>query len=326
MKTIVTGATGGLGRTLVECLLARGHEVLACGRNREIGAALGAPFRAFDLADRDQTLALLEPADVIFHCAALSAPWGRPEDFERANVTATANVLAAMRAHGIGRLVHVSSPIVYFDFRDHLNLPESFRAARFANAYAASKYRAERLVSASGLAAVILRPRGIFGEYDSALLPRLLRVAARGALPLAHRPGRNPGDALIDVTYAGNAAEALLAAAQVNLPDAPEARIFNITNAEPMRVADLYRLVADTLGLRVRFRALPHGPLHAAAAALELWGRLRNREPLITRYTLGTVSFDQTLDISAARSVLGYRPRYTLAQGLERYARSRTGH
>ena len=52
-KAIVTGATGGLGRNLVQTLLAQDWQVAACGRNAEIGKMLDTEFHAFDLSDRN---------------------------------------------------------------------------------------------------------------------------------------------------------------------------------------------------------------------------------------------------------------------------------
>ena len=48
MKAIITGATGGLGRNLTEFLLAQNWEVLALGRNQNIGSQLKTPFKSFD--------------------------------------------------------------------------------------------------------------------------------------------------------------------------------------------------------------------------------------------------------------------------------------
>ena len=126
-KAIVTGATGGLGRNLVQTLLAQGWQVAACGRNAEIGKMLDTEFHAFDLSDRNQTLKAFSEADIVFHCAALSSPWGRYENFYRANVTATRNVLSAVRHHRIGKLIHVSTPSIYFDYLDQHKAPRNLR-------------------------------------------------------------------------------------------------------------------------------------------------------------------------------------------------------
>ena len=63
---------------------------------------------------------------------------------------------------------------------------------------------------------IIIRPRGIFGEYDTAVLPRLLKISEKGFLPLIRRSGREAGGALVDVTYVGNVVHALMLAAEID--------------------------------------------------------------------------------------------------------------
>ena len=67
--------------------------------------------------------------------------------------------------------------------------------------------------------------------------------------------------------------------------------------------------------------------IDSVARILEPQARLTRsfREPLVTRYSIGTISFDQTLDISRARSLLGYEPQISVADGLRQYARSLKG-
>lgn len=324
-KAVVTGATGGLGRNLVKRLLDEGWQVAACGRNAGIGKTLGTEFRAFDLADREQTLNAFSPADAVFHCAALSSPWGRYQDFYRANVAATQNVLAAVRRHGAGRLVHVSTPSIYFDYADRRNVPETFVSRRFANHYAYTKFLAEQEVAAAAdVPSVIIRPRGIFGEHDTALLPRLLKIAQKGFLPLIRRAGREAGGAVADVTYVGNVVHALVLAAGA---DVPRAMPFNITNGEPQTVAALYRRIIDALHLECSLKTVPYFLIDGLARMLEAraaWSRTA-AEPLMTRYSIGTVAFDQTLDITRARTLLGYEPQTSIADGLRQYARSLKG-
>lgn len=322
---IVTGATGGLGRNLVARLLAEGWHVIACGRNRAIGAALGCEFHAFDLSDPIATQQYFQAADAVFHCAALSSPWGAAADFYRANVIATQNVIAAARTHGIGKLIHVSSPSIYFDYLDQHALPETHITRQFVNHYAYTKYLAEKHVQAAcDLPSVIIRPRGIFGEYDTALMPRLLKIAAKGFLPLVQRHGKAAGAALIDVSYVQNVVDALLLAHQANVPHAMP---FNITNGEPHTIARLYTHIAKSLKLNIRFKTLPYFLLDNAARLLESQSRLAARfsgslkEPLITRYSIGAIAFDQTLNINRAQTLLGYTPKISIEQGLENYAR-----
>lgn len=333
-KVIVTGATGGLGRNLCAYLLAHGYQVLACGRNQEIGQTLGTSFQAFDLSqDKALQNAIsrtgFADASVIFHCAALSSPWGKVQDFRQANVTATEQVMQALAYFSIPKLVHVSTSSVYFDFTDRRDVCEDFLPSQFVNAYAATKYQAEQVVIQQAnkqpqLQAVILRPRGIFGEYDTALLPRLQRVADKGFLPLVCRQkgaDKACGQAVVDVTYVGNVVHAMHLAAQTPLAqhDTP---VINITNDEPMTIADIYTHVIEHLGLSARLKPLPYSLLTTLATGMEATAKMGlTAEPLLTRYGVGMIAFDQTLNIDKAKNCLNYQPLFTITEGLQRYAK-----
>lgn len=330
-KAIVTGATGGLGRNLCEHLLAHGYQVLACGRNTTIGKTLGTTFQAFDLScDAALHKAIVstgfDDADVLLHCAALSSPWGKTQDFYRANVLATEQVMQAIRHFGITKMVHVSTSSIYFDFADRRNVHEDFLPAQFVNAYAATKYQAEQVVrqyahTQPHLQAIILRPRGIFGEYDTALLPRLKRVANKGFLPLVSRHGRQGGQALVDVTYVGNVVHAIHLAAQISIND-HSTPIINITNHEPMTIADIYTHVVDVLGLQTQLKPMSYRMLSAVAGAMECAASIGlTQEPLLTRYGVGMIAFDQTLHLDNAKKYLNYQPIYGITEGLQRYAK-----
>ncbi|MFK5664232.1 NAD-dependent epimerase/dehydratase family protein, partial [Escherichia coli] len=78
---LVTGATGGLGRELVDQLLARGYRVRATGRDAAIGARLKTEFVPADLTT-DPLAPLVAGVDMVFHLAALSSPWGSRAAFK----------------------------------------------------------------------------------------------------------------------------------------------------------------------------------------------------------------------------------------------------
>ncbi len=127
MKLLVTGGTGFLGRHLVWRAAAEGAEVVFTGRDAEAAGEVirhaPAPVRWQPLEHgRDAAGRLLaeaaRDADALVHCAALSSPWGRLADFQRANVASTAEVIAACKANGVRRLAHISTPSMYFGFKD----------------------------------------------------------------------------------------------------------------------------------------------------------------------------------------------------------------
>jgi len=319
-QVLITGATGGLGRNAVEALLSQGVAVRATGRNSAVGnelQQLGAQFVACDLAtmSSDQAHALVAGCDTVWHCAALSSPWGAYSAFKAANVQATATLAEAARQRNVQRFVHISTPALYFDFTHRYNVPESFRPARFVNHYAATKAQAEHEVLARvarGLHATILRPRAIFGPYDQVLLPRLLRILddKNGKLILPRG-----GNTLLDLTYAGNVVHAMQLASTT--PNLSAGGVFNITNGVPVHVRDvLEALFERQLGRPMQVRTAPYALLSTIAGAMELAANFTGREPSLTRYSLGALAFDMTLDISHAREVLGYLPQVSMAQAV----------
>jgi nucleoside-diphosphate-sugar epimerase len=310
-RALVTGATGGLGRILVATLLDAGREVVATGRDAERGEALiksGARFIAADLAS-DDLVPLVDGVTTVFHLAALSSPWGRPEDFVAANITATGRLLAAAKTVGCRSFVLTSTPSIYTRAADQLDLTESSPLPRPVNDYARTKLAAERAVLAAatpGFATVALRPRAIIGPHDAVLLPRLLRAARSGVMPL---PGL--GRALIEPTDARDVCAALLAA-ETRATDV-SGQGFNISGGHPIPLAELAAHVFDRLGKRVRMLPLPAQLVLALAHISESIANLRpgHPEPALTVYAAKALGWSQTFDLTAARTALGWSPLNT---------------
>lgn len=323
MRCLVSGATGCLGTNLTTRLLEAGHDVIALGRNLHLGhflQAQGAQFVAVDLVHQKEELrSLAQEADVIFHCAALSSPWGRYRDFYQANVLGTQHMLAATPESA--RFIHVSTPSIYFDFRSQYNIPEDTPLPeKPANAYVATKLIAETLVDeavqAGRIQAITLRPRGIFGPGDRAVFSRLLNAERHGRLPLI-----GSGDQWVDLTYVSNVVDSMLLAATA--PMAYCGRQYNITNDEPMPMITLLTMLYDALKRPLRVKKLPYTLMKWFALADEMAHRLPGvrGEPRLTRYTAGVLAFGQTLNIQAAKKDLAYHPKICIAEGIKRYAR-----
>ncbi|EHP40864.1 NAD-dependent epimerase/dehydratase [Cupriavidus basilensis OR16] len=322
MITLVTGATGGLGRNAIEYLLQHGLPVRATGRNAAQGEALralGANFVPADLATLDaaQARSLLQGVDTVWHCAALSSPWGARADFHAANVNATERLADAAIAAGVARFVHVSTPSLYFDYQHHLDITESYRPRRYANHYAHTKALAEAAIrqrsgSQAATTFVMLRPRALFGPHDRVLMPRVLALMAqrRGKLPLPRA-----GEVLMDLTFTPNVVHAMqLASTSARVTSG---HACNITNHEPRRLCQvLGQLLGDELGQPPQLRRLPYALADAVARGMETWSALSRREPAFTRYAMGVLHYDMTLDNTQAIAALGYRPAYTMDEGI----------
>lgn len=310
----ITGATGFLGGALSRRLLAEGQAVIAMGRDPAKLAALerlGASIIPHDLAMGAPTSD--REIGAIVHCAALSSAWGPRQAFEAANVAGTRAALEFARKVGAGRFVHISTPSLYFRFRDQPGMREDAALPPPVNAYAATKRAAEDLVKASGLDTIILRPRGLYGQGDVALLPRLLRAAQAGPLPLIRG-----GGAETDLTHVEDVVDAVLAA--LAAPAGLAQRVFNISGGEPLKVRAIAEAAGARAGISVRWRTIPSAAMFAAASLMEAAARLKpgQPEPRVTAYGAGLFAFTQTLDLTAARTRLNWTPKIRFDDGLAR--------
>ena len=325
---LVTGATGGLGRNAVDFLVARGQRVTATGRNPEKLAELvrlGISSHSADLAESPLGK-LVSGKSAIWHCAALSSPWGTHAAFHAANVTASERLYMAAAAEGVPVFIHISTPALYFDFTHRQAIGEDFRPSRYVNHYAATKAIAEsRLLELArkhrDTRLVILRPRAIFGPHDQALFPRLLRLLQKrdGVL---HLP--RGGKTVLDLTYVENVVHAMWLATQRSVASGS---IFNITNDAPVSVAEaLQALFVEEMGQTLQIKALPYPLMAGVAAAMEGLAHLNGKEPLLTRYSLGALAFDMTLDLTRAKELLGYAPTITMPEAFRRTAQWINSH
>lgn len=323
MIFLVTGATSGLGRNAVEWLISEGHKVHATGRDKVIGkqlTKLGATFTALDLitaSDKDYEY-LIGECDVIWHCAALSSPWGKYDAFYQANVLVTSRLATCAGKLGVKRFVHVSTPSIYFDFQSHRDIDETYLAKRFVNHYAQTKYEAEKVIQQHVIrypatTFLLLRPRGLFGPHDRVIIPRVLAQIKR-ANGILHLPAG--GQAYLDLTFVLNVVYALFIA--TTNPILISGEVFNITNQQPTHLHSiLAQLLKDKLHIPYKVRSLPYPLLHGIARGLEMISMLTGKEPALTRYSIGALYFDMTLSQTQAINRLGYRPKYSLQEGIE---------
>ena len=307
----VTGGSGFIGGALIERLRREGWDVRAlarsersAGRVRELGAE---PVMG-DLDDLE-----VEDCEVAFHAAAKVEDFGDPAEFDRVNVQGTSNVVAACRAGGVRRLVHVGTeaalmagqPLVKVD-EDAPLRPDS------PSLYPSSKAKAEQRVRAAngdGLETVVIRPRFVWGRGDTTLLPALTEMVRSGRFRWV-----GGGRQLTATTHVDNTVEGLWLGATKAEPGG----VYFVTDGEPVVFRDFLTAMLGTQGVEIPDKSVPPAVANTAAALSErLWRLLRRPgTPPLTRFAVWASSQECTIDISRAERELGYRPVKTREEGL----------
>ena len=332
MKILVTGGAGFLGQALCRGLLAQGHAVVSTQRRFSPALeALGIEQRLGDLADAAHVMRALAGIEAVFHNAAKAGHWGSEPSYIDANVTGTANVLDACRAHGIRRLVYTSTPSVAHFGRvpcEGGNEQNTPYAPAFKAPYPRTKQIAEKAVLAANgtpiaggasLSTVALRPRLIWGPGDTNLLPRLVERARAGRLRFI-AGGHNR----MDTSYVDNVADAhLLAFAALAPGSACAGRAYFISNGEPQPVREIVNGLLVAAGEPRVEASVPFAVAYAAGALCEvLWHALPLKgEPPMTRFVAEQLATPHWYDITAAKRDFGYVPKISVAEGLQRLAR-----
>jgi nucleoside-diphosphate-sugar epimerase len=314
----VTGGSGFIGGQLVRRLVANGHAVRALARSQSSAdkvAALGAEPARGDLGDAESLRSGAGGCELAYHAAAAVTEQGKWEDFVRDNVDGTRLVTEACAAAGVRRLVHVSTEAVLMVGQPLVNVDETTpRRPDSPAPYSATKARAEEIVLAAnrdGFETVIVRPRFVWGEGDTTLLPRIVYLARTGRFAWI-----GGGWHRTDVTHVDNVVEGLNLAADRGVAGG----IYFITDGEPTSFRGFLTELLGTQGIEAPKRTIPK-PVAAGVTAIGeaawRWLPLPGVPPL-PRLAYWVSSQECTIDIARARRELGYVPVINRAQGMAR--------
>jgi nucleoside-diphosphate-sugar epimerase len=316
--TLVTGATGFVGRHCVRALLARGTAPAALRllvRDPARAAALGLPPDALVAGSLQDAAALercTEGVALTIHLAGTLFGL-RAADYLEVNRDGTRRLVAALLRSAPGsRLVHVSSLAAASPSCDGAGSTFPPEQCRPVSLYGESKRQGELAVAAAGerLSWIVLRPPILYGPDDAAT-----RVLFRAAVaPLALVPWR---PLPLSVMHVDDLVEAVLRAG------AASARGVCIPLEGPERTdsSALVRALAQACGRRARVLPVPLALARFAAAGADHLARLRRRPFSFSSDKLRELcACGWVADPAPARELLGFSPRVGLAQGLRRTA------
>jgi len=285
LKLLVTGGTGFVGTHLVNALVRRGHEVAVLARradharnryNRPVEPRRG------DVLDAASLPAAIAGRDAVIHLVGIIHEKGN-QTFDRMHREAVENVVAAMSASGVRRLLHMSAVGAAEDSPSE---------------YGRTKAAGERVVRQSGLDWTIFRPSIVFGPGDGfvSLLapivdknPVFIPVIGKGRTrfqPVSvYDVARVFGDALENPNTVG--------------------KTFELGGPDIFTLDEIYREIATVLGKRRK--PLLHFPIWWGWFLARTFESLARRgwidAPPLTRDQLKSLSRDNVADVAETLAV-----------------------
>ena len=259
-RACITGGAGFIGSNLADRLCAEGVEVVIlddfrAGHREFIAEALrrgGVRLVEGDVLDSAVLGDALSGCDWVFHLQAnadVRRGLEHPRRDLEQNTIATSNVLEAMRAHGVSRIMFSSTGSVYGE-PEVFPTPEDAPFPVQTSLYGASKLAGEGLIAAYsagyGFTGLICRFVSILGErYTHGHVFDFYRALKRDPTRL-----RVLGDGRQEKSYlyVGDCISAILTAAQRH-HDEPGAHVYNLGTEETVIVDDSVRIITEQLSL-----------------------------------------------------------------------------
>lgn len=305
-QVAVTGANGHLGGLLVRHLLDAGHEVRALVYGEVINLdGLDVDIVQVDTTNPDSLRGVLDGVQVLYNLAGrISLRKGDEALVNAVNVGGVANIIDAVAASDVERMVHFSSIHAFEHNPPERVISEAVPLVeRDAPSYSVSKARGQRLVEAATargeIDAVIIHPAGCIGPYDfePSRMGQTVMDFYRGNIPVAV-PG---GFSWVD---GRDVARAAAAAAEVG------------RTGERYIVAGHWLSVSDTaarlasLGGRSAPRVtVPMWVAQGLAPLAEIHAQVTNGPARFSSASLHALRHHQVIDDAKARSELGHDPR-----------------
>ena len=285
-----------MGSNLANYLVKEGHEVrglddLSAGNPQALSPEV--LFTRGDVNDRPKLWTLLQDVDCVYHLAArVSVPESilYPREYNATNVGGTVSLMEAMRDVGVRRVVFISSGAVYGDQKEQPLVETVSPNPR--SPYAVSKLSAEYYVRTIGglwnIETVSLRVFNAYGPGQNLppshppVIPNFLRQAMRGGTIVMHGDGTQTRD----YVFVDDVVNAMIAASTA--PDLNNL-VINIGSGIETSIQELVRLVMEITDKKAEVITNPHS------------------SPGVKR---------MCADLDLAHEKLGYRPHFTLEEGL----------
>ena len=310
---LVTGAAGFIGSHLVDRLLERGDAVTAFVRPTTDSTRLtakGVRVITGDIRNSHEIGNAVDGSEIVYHLARAKGHGARPmSEVQAVNIDGTSKIARAATSAAVGRVVYASSAAVYGS-RPGANPVVENSILNPESAYGRSKAEAEAVLGEHArVPFVIARITEVLGPGCKSWIPLLRSVAARRLRLIGQGKGRHHPADVSDIV------DGLILCGTMPLTSG---RTYNLAGPEVITIADMVRSIAAALQVEADLpRFVPARPIE-----LYLWlNRMAGRVAGMKLPRVESIAFltsDRVLDISRARTELGYAPRVAVSQAISR--------
>ncbi len=308
MKFLVTGGKGFIGSKIIEKLTHDGHKVISIDNHDTYDIISESDLKslmAWRTRNWDMNLVQDKIGDVLDRDVCLNIFSSRPDivihlaTYPRAKIVdqdpilgipkvigTTTNLLWHSIKFNVKKFVYISSSMVYGDFVDGTAEDSNTKPK---NIYGEAKLTGERLTKLfakrDNLIYNIVRPSGVYGPGDlpDRVVSKFFDKAMKNETITLHN-----GDNKVDFTYRQDAAYGIIKAATSDVPNTS----FNITAGNATSLRTLAEKIKKITGSASKIEDIGDHKLYPSRG---------------------------TLDISRAKNLLNYEPKFTLEQGLQSY-------
>jgi dihydroflavonol-4-reductase len=309
MKYLITGASGHVGKCLVDTLLKQKASIRVLVLPGEVYPYKGVEIIYGDVTKKETLIPFFANEDkedlILIHLAAIISIYKKGNPRVRlVNVVGTQNVMDLALANHVKKIIHVSSVHALSEGdRDHLLKEQTiFYPERVNGQYAKSKAEANNYVMSliqNGLPAIIVHPSGIIGPYDDghSHLVALLKEYYNGKLTSIVKGGydfvdvRDVVDGILKAIDKGRVGECY------------------ILSNRYYSIREIINIASKITGKKPIKRVLPSWFVKIFAPIAEIWYKIRKKTPLFTKYAISTINNKDRFSHEKANRELGYSNR-----------------
>lgn len=291
-KILITGSSGTIGTRLFEKLLEKHYDVI--GFDKKLNTwhpHINKLTIVGDLLKKEDIKKIPTDIDLVVHLAANPRVYDLVvnPDLALENVVSTHNVLEFMRQNGVSRIIFSSSRETYGNKKEIVSKETDVNIQRCESPYAASKISDEVLIYSFSkcydINYIVCRFSNVYGMYDQSerFIPLVLRKLKKNEdIEIFGK------DKVLDFTYIDDCIRGIIKC--IEKFDKVKNNTFNIAFGKGSKLIDVAKLIKKSLDSKSRI----------------LLGE--NRQGEVVRFIA---------DISKAKKMLGYKPKYNLKDGVK---------